>query len=228
MKITVRRVYDFGGEATSVGADLLTPQAWDAARDSGGGFGLAASREEWEREGAAPANVARAREVLAVAHEVGAASLCSYGPGGALIEQQLHRLEPGLRITCADFAPRTVQRLRELFDEDVEVVVRDLGADGPLPADLHFMHRIDQELTAEQWHAVFAQIREPVLFVPSTVLTPATTAKEIVRRIRRRHATFAGWFRNEAALRALWGPWFDDGPVTIGGLQGFVLNPSVR
>lgn len=228
MKITVRRVYDFGADARSVGPDLLTPGAWDAARDAGGGFGLAASREEWEREGAASANVARAREVLAVVHEIGATSLCSYGPGGALIEQQLHRLEPGLRITCADFAPRTVQRLRELFDEDVEVVVRDLGADGPLAADLHFMHRIDQELTQESWQRVFAGIGEPVLFVPSEVLTPINAAKEVVRRLVRRHATFAGWFRNEAALRALWSLWFDDRPVTIGGLRGFVLSPRAR
>jgi hypothetical protein len=171
--------------------------------------------------------VERAREILAIAEELGARSLCSYGVGGALIEQQIHRLDPDLRLVCADFAPRAVARLQQLFPE-VEVVLRDLSRDGPLAADLHLVHRLDQELSHEDWRGVFARVQGPVIFVPSAVLGPIGTAKELVRRFRHPSATFAGWFRNEAALRDLWSPWFDDQPVTIGGLTGFLLLPRTQ
>ena len=169
----------------------------------------------------------RARQILAIADGLGARSLCSYGVGGALIEQQIHRLDPDLRLVCTDFAPRTVSRLQLLFPE-VEVVVHDLSRDGPLPVGLHLMHRLDQELASEDWRRVFALVRGPVIFVPSTILGPLGLAKELVRRLRQPSATFAGWFRNEAALRALWAPWFDDDSVTIGGLRGFLLMPRDR
>lgn len=224
MKITIRRVYDFGRDAPAIGADLLTPAAWDAARETEGPFAIAASMEEWERAGATPSNMERARQIVELARELGAHSLCSYGVGGALIEQQIHRLDPGLRLVCADFAPRTVERLQVLFPE-VDVIVRDLSTDGPLPADVHLMHRLDAELSDEGWRRVFELVRSPVIFVPCTVLSSAEATKELVRRLLRPSATFAGWFRNEAALRALWAPWFDDRPVTIGCLRGFVLLP---
>jgi hypothetical protein len=104
-------------------------------------------------------------------------------------------------------------------------VLSDLSADGPLLADLHLMHRLDAELSDVHWGRVFERVQSPVVFVPSTILSPVGAAKEVARRFRRPRATFAGWFRNEAALRALWAPWFDDRPVTIGGLRGFVLLP---
>ncbi len=224
MKLTVRRVYDFGRDAEAIGSELLTPKAWDAVRKTEGPFALAASREEWELAGAAPENAERAGQILGIARELEARSLCSYGVGGGLIEQQLHRLAPDLRLVCTDFAPETVGRLRQLFPE-VEVVVRDLAADGPLAADLHLMHRLDQELSDEQWRWVFSRVGDAIIFVPSTVLSTTSAARELVRRLLRPSATFAGWFRNEAALRALWSPWFDDRAVTVGGLRAFVLTP---
>ena len=224
MKITVRRVYDFGQDAPTIGADLLTPQAWDAARAAGGPFGLASTRDEWEQAGSAVANVGRAREIVAIAHELGARNLCSYGIGGALIEQQIHRLAPDLQMVCADFAPNAVAHLQVLFPE-VEIVVRDLSVEGPLPGDLHLMHRIDAELSGDQWQAVFERTRGAVIFVPSTILSLRGVAKELARRVRQPHATSAGWFRTEAALRSLWSPWFADRPITVGPLRGFLLSP---
>ena len=117
----------------------------------------------------------------------------------------------------------TVERLKALF-QDVEVVRHDLAADGPLPADLHLMHRIDAELSTLQWCQVFERVEGAVLFVPSTILSLTGAGKELVRRARRPHATSAGWFRNEAALRALWSTRFVDRRVMIGGLPGFVLS----
>ena len=224
MKITVRRVYDFGGEATSVGADLLTPQAWDAARDCGwrvrprgkpGGVGSRAAprRRTWRGRARCSRSCTRSGRPSLLARPGRGADRAAAAPA-----------RPGLRITCADFAPAPSQRLRELFDEDVEVVVRDLGADGPLPGDLHFMHRIDQELARGEWHAVFAQIDAPCCSSPRPCSRPPRGQGDrpqdpaAARHVRR-------LFRNEAALRALWCPWFDDRPVTIGGLRASLLSP---
>jgi hypothetical protein len=92
-------------------------------------------------------------------------------------------------------------------------------------ANLHLMHRLDQELSREEWHRVFASLEAPVLFVPSEILTPVAVAKELVRRVLRPRATSAGLFRNEAALRDLWSPWFDDRRVAVGDEAGFLLTP---
>lgn len=225
MKLVVRRVYDFGVQRDDVGETLLSPEAWDAVRRLPGAFHLQNTREEWLADGARPPYPERAMAVVALARELGAGSLCSHGAGGALLEQQLHLLAPELDLTCTDFAPETVAGLRRLFDE-ATVVTADLRDPSSLPhADLHLMHRLDQELSVQQWHAVFSILAAPVVFVPSEILTPAAAAKELVRRLLRPQATGAGWFRNEAALRALWSPWFDERRVEIGDEPGYLLVP---
>ena len=225
MKLVVRRVFDFGHQRDEVGETLLSPDGWDAVRRLPGAFHLQDTREQWLADGSQPPYPERAKSVIALAHRVGALSLCSHGAGGALLEQQVHRLAPELELTCTDFAPETVSALRELF-EGANVVVTDLRDPSALPrADLHLMHRLDQELSEHQWHAVFARLDAPVVFVPSEILTLAAAAKELVRRTLRPRATSAGWFRNEGALRALWSPWFEDRPVQIGDEIGFLLSP---
>jgi hypothetical protein len=226
VKLVVRRVYDFGAERSEVGSTLLSPEAWDAVRRLPGAFRLPESREEWHAAGATEPYVSRAAAVVDLVRRLAAGSLCSHGVGTALLEQQVQRLAPELTLTCTDFAPDTVERLRSLF-EGVTVLTSDLRDVQTLPqADLHLMHRLDQELSREEWHGVFASLGAPVLFVPSEVLTPAAALKELVRRILRPRATSAGLFRNEAALRDLWSPWFDDTRVAVADEVGFLLTPK--
>jgi hypothetical protein len=225
VRLAVRRVYDFGAERAEVGPTLLSPEAWDAVRRLPGAFRLPESREEWLAAGSTEPYVSRAAAVVEVANQLGAGSLCSHGVGTALLEQQVQHLAPELALTCTDFAPDTVERLRSLF-EGVEFVRADLRDAESLPqADLHLMHRLDQELSREEWHSVFASLASPVLFVPSEILTPAAAIKELVRRVLRPRATSAGLFRNEAALRDLWSPWFDDRRLAVADETGFLLTP---
>ena len=225
MRLAVRRVYDFGAERAEVGSTLLSPEAWDAVRRLPGAFRLPESRDEWLAAGSTEPYMSRAAAVVDVARSLGAGSLCSHGAGTALLEQQVQLLAPELALTCTDFAPGTVAGLRSLF-EGVELVQSDLRDVESLPrANLHLMHRLDQELSREEWHRVFASLEAPVLFVPSEILTPVAAAKELVRRVLRPRATRAGLFRNEAALRDLWSPWFDDRRVAVGDEAGFLLTP---
>ena len=226
MKLAVRRVYDFGAERDEVGSTLLSPEAWDAVRRLPGAFRLPESREEWLAAGSTEPYISRATAVVELARELGADSLCSHGAGTALLEQQVQRLAPELALTCTDFAPETVERLRTLFD-GVELVQSDLREVKTLPqADLHLMHRLDQELSRDEWHRVFASLEAPVLFVPSEILTPVVAVKELARRILRPRAANAGLFRNEAALRDLWSAWFDDRRVAVGDEAAFLLTPT--
>lgn len=225
MKLVIRRVYDFGAQRANVGESLLSPAAWDAVRTLPGAFRLQDTRVEWVLTASRSPFPERARSVVDIARGLGARSVCSHGVGGALLEQQLHELAPDIILTCTDFAPMTVTRLRDLFT-GVRVIVSDLRDPDSLPdVDLHLMHRIDQELSEREWHAAFARLAAPVVFVPSEILTPAQAAKELVRRVLRPRATGAGWFRNESALRALWSPWFEDRSLSIGEEPGYLLTP---
>ena len=224
MRIRVRHRYDFGAARERVGANLLAAEAWDAARSVPGPFALAETRAEWERAAAQPNLDARARDVSAIARELGARSLCSHGVGTAALELNLHRVDPELELICTDYAPRAVERLRRLFPE-AQVVLRDLTAPEPPVADHHLMHRLDAELDDDQWSAVFEQLRAPIVFVPNVVLGLAGAARELARGlVRRGSLTEAGWFRNEAALRALWAGSHRDRALTVGGAPGFLLE----
>lgn len=221
MKVTLPHYYDFGPERVRIGADLVHPAAWDAARETDGPFGLPGTREEWERAAADEPLRARALDIAALARRLGADRVCSYGVGSALLE--LNIAHAGLRVTCADYAPRTVARLRELFPE-AELVEHDLVRDDPLPGDLHLMHRIDTELSTRAWRSVFPRFHEPILVVPGLLLDLERGLKELALRVVRPRATRAGWVRTEDALRALWRPTHEDERVTVGGAPAFLLT----
>jgi hypothetical protein len=223
VKLKVRHVYDFGVERRLVGPDLITPDAWDAIRDTSTAFGLPRQREDWERLSVAPDVVARAREIAAVAARVGAGSLCSYGVGTGVLERALHRVVPEVRLTCADYTPRTVRRL-QLFFPEAEVVGFDLRNDQPIDADLSLMHRLDAELDDDEWRRVFERFEKPILFVPNLLLGPRRVAIEIFRRLAKPSASMAGWYRSEDALRSLWTPTHEDTAVDVAGSAGFLLT----
>jgi hypothetical protein len=222
VRITVRHAYDFGPARDAVGADLLQPEAWDAARAAPGPFRLPETRAQWEALADDEELRARARDIAAFA---GSGPLCSYGVGTALLELNIAREAPELQLICTDYAPRTVERLALLFPE-AKVVLRDLTDPGPPAAALHLMHRLDAELDDDAWRAVFARLPETVLFVPNVVLGIGGAAREVGRRLLRRgRLTNAGWFRNEAALRALWRDTHSERRVPVGEARGYLLVP---
>jgi hypothetical protein len=204
LPLTVPHYFDFGSERQQVGSDLIRPDRWDALRlETGGAFAIANSRSELEAELAArPELRERARVLTEVLRAVGAASLASYGVGGAMLEVAL--AEQGWRLRITDYAPRTVKRLRVLLPE-TEPVEHDLREAGPLSADWHIFHRIDTELSGRQWRAIFERFAQAqVVFIPGEVASPRLLLAELRLRLRSPRASRAGWLRNRAALEALW------------------------
>jgi hypothetical protein len=225
MRIRVRHAYDFGPARSVVGGDLVEPRAWDAARSLPGPFALPLDRAAWECAAALPDLEARARDIAAIARSLHVKRLCSHGVGTALLELNLARQLPDVRLVCTDYAPHTVERLSAMFAES-DVVLRDLTDDEQPEADLHLMHRIDAELGDDEWHDVFARLPKPIVFVPNVVLDLAGAAREVARRVvRRGRLTDAGWFRNEAALRSLWSATHTDERRPIGDARAYLLEP---
>jgi hypothetical protein len=221
VKFTLPHYYDFGGARRQIGRDLVRPDAWDAARETTGPFGLPATRDAWEQAASADSITAKAADIVSVTRSLGGVSICSYGVGSALLELSIAK--QGLRVICTDFAPRTVERLRALFPE-AQVVAHDIRLDDPPLADLHLMHRIDSELSTEAWLEVFPRFAQPILVVPTILLNVRRAGQELALRVLRPKATRAGWVRSEDALRALWLPTHRDVRVTVGGVPAFLLT----
>lgn len=222
MRVTIAHTFDFRDDGKTIGDDLVLPQAWDAARDTTGPFGLPESREEWERMARQPLLEQRAADIVAIARRLGARSLCSHGAGTGSLEFNIHRLAPDVALSCTDYAPRATERLQSIFVE-AEVVFHDLATEAPPSADLHLMHRIDTELRAETWKQVFARFSEPILVVPTLLLDVERVLKEVALRFLRPRASRAGWVRTEDAFRALWASTHSDEVVAVGDQRAFLL-----
>jgi hypothetical protein len=224
--LTITHRYDFGADRDRVGAELVNAASWDAIRETSGPFGLPATRAEWARAAGEGDLAERATAIAAIADELGARRLCSYGVGGAFIELNLAQQRPDLDLVCTDFTPRTLGRLRELFPE-ADVRSHDLTSDAPIEADLHLFHRIDTELSNRQWRAVLPRFREPILLVADALLGWRGLLRELRLRASRT-ASDAGYSRTEAGLRSLWQPSHHDRRLEIGALTGFLLTPRQR
>jgi hypothetical protein len=224
----MRHHYNFGVDQRLVGDDLVRAEAWDALRtQTTGAFALARTREELERTAEAHGELAeRAKAIDEWLTDTNVKTLASYGVGGATLEWWLLRLGPDRRIVFAEYAPKTLGRLRELFP-GVEVEHHNLLDDAPLPADAHLFHRIDTELTDAQWHIVFRRFaQETVLVVATEIATTRRLASEVLLRVRNRHATRAGWLRTRDAFEALWRETHDAQPAELHDLSGWVLSPK--
>lgn len=224
MRLTLRHRFAFSRRFP---AGFGTPEAWDELRKAEEGFALPADRGAWETAARNSGLEPRARAIAAVAEEIGARRVCSYGVGTALLEWNLQRVQPSLELTCTDFGPLTVARLAEHFHGAL-VVRHDLRVDPPLEADLHLFHRVDTELSDDEWPAVFGRFRQPVLVVATELLELRSLTREIATRVLHPHAVPAGWIRTEPALRALWSESHDDTRVELPDLPGYLLTPRVR
>lgn len=221
--LTLSHYYDFGEDRERVGRDLVNPVSWDAIRETAGPFGLPDTREEWERAAFTAEFAERAETIAAVARELGARRICSYGVGAAFVELNLAGKLPEVELVCTDYAPRTIRRLTALFPE-ADIRPHDLRTQSPLTADFHLLHRVDSELPSGEWRRVLSRFREPVLLVATQVLEWHGLLHELRRRFSGDGVTRAGYVRTEAGLRSLWRRTHDDRPVVVGELAGFLLT----
>ncbi|MEA2466099.1 MAG: hypothetical protein QOJ57_225 [Thermoleophilaceae bacterium] len=224
----MRHYYDFGADRELVGSDLVSPTSWDALRvGTTGPFSLPASRDEWERQADERPEIRdRARVVLEIADSRGARRIASYGAGSGLLELWLAREGGDRELVLTDYAPETVERLRQI-SPGTEVRKHDLLAEPPVDADLHVFHRIDTELTDAQWHGVMKRFSGvPVLVVATEIIDMRRVVAELRGRLRRGERTRAGWIRTRPAFEALWSKTHRASPVEVADLHGWLLDPG--
>ena len=227
VRLTLPHRYDFGADADVVGEELLRPEAWDRLRlRTKGPFSIASDRDELEGQAdRRPEIETRMRAVDAVLRHRGSRRVASYGVGGALAELWLLRIDPLRRLLVTDYAPKTVERVRELLPE-AEVSRYDLLLDAPLDADVHLFHRIDTELDNRRWRQVYERFRrETIVVVAGEVLPPREIPGQLMSAIRNRHVTAAGWTRTIPAFESLWRRTHRSTHAAFGDLDGWVLDP---
>jgi hypothetical protein len=223
----MRHHFDFGPDRAVVGEDLVRPEAWDALRTrTDGAFSVAGSREELERTADGRPEIGeRAQAINRWLEQRGVHALASYGVGGGVLEAWLLRLRRGQRLALTDYGPETVERLRALFPE-AEVKRHDLLRDPPLAAEVHLFHRVDTELTDEQWGEVLRRFADATILVVATeVATPRRLGQELLLRARSRHLTRAGWLRTRGSFEALWHGTHDAEALRLKDLDGWALTP---
>jgi hypothetical protein len=223
----MRHHFDFGSDRALVGEDLVRPDAWDALRTrTEGAFSVAASREELERTADGRPEIGeRARAIERWLQQRDVNAVASYGVGGGVLEAWLLRLRPERRLALTDYGPETVARLRGLFPE-AEVVRHDLLRDAPLDAEVHLFHRVDTELTDEEWRQVLRRFADQTILVVATeIATAPRLARELLLRARNRHLTRAGWLRTRGSFESLWSETHDSQPLRLHDLDGWVLTP---
>jgi hypothetical protein len=228
--VTVRHYYDFGADRRIVGADLVTPEAWDGLRlKTSGAFSIPSTRIEFERSAEQrPDIAARARAIDAWLDGRGAHVVASYGVGGATLEWWLQRTRPERKLIVTDYGAATVERLAEVFPE-ATVRYHDLRRDDPIPADVHLFHRIDTELTNDEWLETMQRFHSvPVLVVAADVLDLRRFVLEVRNRLvhKRRGASKAGFIRTRAALEALWQPTHSAHRLRMYDLEAWALAPK--
>ena len=227
MRVTVRHVVDFGEERELVGDSLVTPTSWDALRtQTDGPFAVATTPEELGRQADERPDIGgRAELIDGWIRERSPANLVSYGVGAGVLECWLQRISPDRSMALTEYAPQTLERLRELFPNR-EVVRHDLLVDPPLGAELHLFHRIDTELSNHQWRTVMENFARCELLVVATEIIDGRRAAAAVRaRIRNPRVTNAGWLRNRAAFEALWRPTHNLERLRFGDLHAWYLVP---
>jgi hypothetical protein len=230
VRITIRHHFDFGVDREVVGSDLVRPEAWDALRTrTTGPFAIARDRAELERMACHHLDIAeRVRQIDSWLQERDVGTLASYGVGGGVVELGLHRLSPERMLRLTDYAPETVERVRELLPE-VEVTRHDLLQDPPLAADLHLFHRIDTELTNREWRQVFGRFAPvPILIVATEVADLGRLLAEVRMRLRSDGASRAGWLRTRGAFEALWRRTHVGTPLRFHDLEAWSLEPRRR
>jgi hypothetical protein len=223
----MRHHFDFGPDRAVVGDDLARAEAWDALRTrTDGVFSLARSRDELERTADARPEIGdRARTIERWLAQRGVVSLASYGVGGGVLEAWLLRLNSKRPLVLTEYAPETVERLRELFPE-ADVMQHDLLRDPPLEADVHLFHRVDTEFTDAEWREVLRRFEaETILIVATEVATAVRFTQELLLRLRKRNLTRAGWLRTRGSFESLWSATHHAEPLRLNDLDGWALTP---
>ncbi len=143
-------------------------------------------------------------------------SLVSFGVGKAQLEFLIKEKMPNLHLICTDFAPNTVNELRDIFIEADTIEVFDLLEDdfSLYRNEVVLLNRLSAEFTIQQWEKIFINLEnaniEYVYFIPESLLNIKTIFTKIIVSTKRfllakkYKKTFCGWIYSASELRKIW------------------------
>ena len=237
MKLTIRHYFDFGDHASAVGRSLCLINSWDTIRLSNNdqGFSIPPEREKWVAKANANQQLVQRAEALVLwLKRLGVRRLTSVGVGTSHLEYHIKRMCPSWNLTCTDYTPLAIGRLREVFPECDTIRVFDmLSPEWPRDGGLILLNRVDTELNNEQWMNVFGCMAKSrvnhIIMVPSAFVTFRINLSEGLRYLltlaKGRRPTFCGWLRTRDQFISLWDQWYNvEERITLAGLEGFFLS----
>ena len=236
LKRTIEVYYPFSGEFDR--QSLLSAEAWDRLRIDldKQPFSIPEDRNSWIRLCSTdpyPANAARQIGQLVLSR--GLSTVFSVGVGIGCIEYHLKSQFPQIHLTCTEYSPRVIQRLKGIFTECDCLEFFDMTSpDWPSANEgtLHLLHRVDTELDDQRWKIVFGNMARSqvaqVFVLASGFLTAKTFARQSIRRWRSlwgQPLTFAGYLRTKEMFKTLWSPYYVvEEEQVVGNLTGFFLR----
>ena len=241
MKITIKHYYDFRAINHQKKFDLDNAKAWDFLRletiKNNNAFAIAESSDRLEQESLSNSSLNRqADTIIDLVKERHFTRINSYGVGAGQLEFLLKRKSPNIFLQCSDYAPRSMERLREVFKEAEEVIVFDMLKDSWVNDGekcLYLFYRIDTAFNDYQWRMIFKKIMnariEHILFVPCEFLTLkrfiTQEIKYVLGKSLNRKISFAGYLRTKQQIKSLFSSCYDiEDTEGIGELKGFLLK----
>jgi len=239
MKWTIKHYFPVK-QALAVENLASSATSWDALRtgDDDTWQSIPKDRSMWvARCQQKPEIAVNAKAIVDLVKREGFYSIISVGVGAAYLEYNIKKLHPALSLTCSDFTPRSIDRLRDVFLECDSIEVFDMLKDQWQPRQnaLYLLYRVDTEFSDEQWKGLFATMSESnindVLFVPSVFLGWRFFIKEklvnLWHRLKGYRIMFAGYVRTKDTVKTFWiSHYHVIAEVPIGALTGFLLRKN--
>lgn len=241
MKCTVRHYLAFPiKKAQDIGGNLSSSAAWDVLRtdDKDDWQSIPKDRSNWLARCQQELEISvRAKAIVDLVKREGFSSIISVGVGTAYLEYNLKRLYPPLNLTCSDYTPQSIERLKQVFPECDAIEVFDMLKDRWKPCQnaLYLLYRVDTEFSDEQWKKLFITMGESnisdILFVPSVFLGLRFFITEklvnLWHRFRGYQITFAGYVRTKDTVKTFWVPHYRIIlEIPVGTLTGFLLRKN--
>ena len=252
--LTIKHYYPFE-ESTAFLKDeeLNSSDSWDALRKNHPHFSISENREEWlkaaelqvKKDGQDGGMIKRAHEVAKIIDKLGITSLFSAGVGGAGLEYQIKKMRPSIHLTCSEYAPQNVERLKKVFLEANEITLFDMKNDDwsnalkvgvELEKQLCLLYRVDIDLTNDEFQKIFKKMHDAHIENVLIILCGRLTFRGLLNRFFQRlswkiHSVpfkFAGYLRSLETFPKFWKYFYEAKELEFNGLKGFYLKKVSR
>lgn len=215
-----------------------TPEDWDLLRLHDDHFTISESREEWlksaeglvKKDGQSGAHLKFSDDVANYIKKMpNIKHVFSVGVGGGGLEYQIKKKLPYIKLTCSEYAPKSVEMLKKVFIEADEIIEFDIKKQWPKISDdtLVIINRVEPHLTNAEWKDVFKKCgAKNVLFIPNTFVTIRGIFNRIFSRIKnwKKNYVFGGHLRSKMGFISFWEDIYDYTEINFYGYTGFLLN----